>query len=118
MALKPVVFQEGELVIRKGDMGRSLYLITRGEVEILDDAGSPVATLGEGTFFGEISLLMSAPRTATVRANSYCDCFMLDKSDFTRVLRDRPQFLKSVMDIATSRYHVAVAAENILDEEA
>jgi glucose-6-phosphate 1-dehydrogenase len=118
MALKPVVFQEGECVIKKGDMGRALYLITRGEVHVLSDGGDVVATLGEGTFFGEISLLMSAPRTATVRANSYCDCFLLDKADFTRVLRERPAFLQSVMDIATSRYNVAVAAENILAEEA
>jgi len=116
MALKPVVFQAGELIIRKGDIGSSLYMISRGEVDILDDAGGVVATLGEGTFFGEISLLLSSPRTATVRANSYCDCFLLEKGDFARVLRDRPQFLKSVMELATSRYNVAVAEEKILEE--
>jgi CRP-like cAMP-binding protein len=98
-------------------MGSALYVIARGEVEVLNDAGGVVATLGEGSFFGEISLLLSAPRTAGVRAKSFCDCFQLDKSDFTRVLRERPQFLKSVMDIATSRYNVAVQADLILKEE-
>ena len=93
MALKPVVFQPGDLVIRKGEIGRELYLISRGEVEVIDGSGNVVATLGEGNFFGEISLLTSAPRNATVRAKSYCDFFVLDKSEFTRVLRDRPQFL-------------------------
>lgn len=115
MALKAVVFRKGEIVIQKGEIGRALYVISRGEVEVIDDAGKVVATLGEGAFFGEISLLMSSPRTATVRAASYCDCFLLDKADFTRVLRDRPQFLKSVMEIATSRYNVAIPAESILE---
>ena len=116
MALKPVVFQPGEVVIKKGEIGRAMYLIARGEVEVINDAGDVVATLGEGHFFGEISLLLSEPRTATVRANSYCDCFLLDKADFTRVLRDRPQFLKSIMDIAMTRYNVTLPAENLLAE--
>jgi CRP-like cAMP-binding protein len=110
-----VVFQPDDLVIRKGEIGRELYLISRGEVEVIDGSGNVVATLGEGNFFGEISLLTSAPRNATVRAKSYCDFFVLDKSDFTRVLRDRPQFLKSIMEIAQARYNVS--AEEVLSEE-
>ena len=116
MALKPVVFQPGDVVIRKGDIGRELYLISRGEVEVIDGSGHVVATLGEGSFFGEIALLTSAPRNATVRAKSYCDFFMLDKSNFTRVLRDRPQFLKSMMEIAQARYNVIVE-EMLLEDD-
>jgi CRP-like cAMP-binding protein len=117
MALKPFVYQPGEVIIRKGEMGRALYIISRGEVEVLDDAGEVVATLGEGAYFGEISLLLSEPRTATVRASQYCDLYQLDKSDFTRVLRDRPQFLKSITETATTRYNVTLKAENLLEEE-
>ena len=115
LALKPVVFQPGDFVIRKGELGGEMYLISRGEVEVIDGSGNVVATLGEGNFFGEISLLTSAPRNATVRAKSYCDFFALDKSDFIRVLRDRPQFLKSVMEIAQTRYNVT--AEEGLSQE-
>ncbi len=115
MALKSVVFQPGDIVIRKGEIGRELYLISQGEVEVVDDAGHVVATLGEGNFFGEISLLTSAPRNATVRAKSYCDFFMLDKSDFMRVLRDRPQFLTSMVETARARYNVS--AEEMLSHE-
>jgi CRP-like cAMP-binding protein len=115
LALKPVVFQPGDFVIRKGELGGEMYLISRGEVEVIDGSGNVVATLGEGNFFGEFSLLTSAPRNATVRAKSYCDFFVLDKSDFTRVLRDRPQFLKSIMEIAQTRYNVS--AEEVLSED-
>lgn len=117
MALKPMVFQPGDLIIRKGEIGREMYLISRGEVAVIDDSGKVMATLGEGNFFGEIGLLMSAPRTATIRANSYCDVFMLDKPDFVRALRDRPQFLKSIMEIAQARYNIAVHAEKMLEED-
>jgi glucose-6-phosphate 1-dehydrogenase len=116
MALKPVVFQAGELIIRKGDAGRELYLITRGEVEVVGDSGQVVATLGEGGVFGEISLLTSEPRTATIRAASYCDFFVLDKADFIRVLRDRPQFLKAIVDVAQARYNVSVPEEKIVEQ--
>jgi glucose-6-phosphate 1-dehydrogenase len=118
MALKPVVFQQGELVIRKGEIGRAMYIIARGEVEVINDAGEVVATLGEGNYFGEISLLLSEPRTATVRASAYSDCFMLDKADFNRVLRDRPQFLKAIRETATTRYNVTVPEEKLLEEMA
>jgi len=107
LVLKPVVFQPGDDVIRHGEIGRELYLISRGEVEVIDPSGHVVATLGEGSFFGETSLLTSAPRNATVRAKSYCDFFLLDKSDFTRVLRDRPHFLESIMEVARARYNLA-----------
>jgi glucose-6-phosphate 1-dehydrogenase len=107
MSLKPVVVQPGDVIIRKDAVNSELYLIARGEVEVVDGAGSVVATLGEGNFFGERSLLTSDPPTATVRAKSYCDFFVLDKADFARALRERPQFRKSIMDIAQTRYNIS-----------
>jgi len=114
MALKPVVFQPGDVVIQKGRTNRKLYLISRGDAEVVDGSGNVVATLGEGSFFGEMSLLTSALPMATVRAKSYCDFFMLDKSDFTRVLRERPQFRASMMEIAQARYNVS--ADEMMSE--
>jgi glucose-6-phosphate 1-dehydrogenase len=115
MALKPVVFQAGDVVIREGEIGREMYFISFGEAEVIDGSGNVIATLGEGDFFGEVSLLTSAPRNATVRAKSYCDLFVLEKSEFARVLRDRPQFLKSIMELAQARYNIS--AEKIRSEE-
>jgi glucose-6-phosphate 1-dehydrogenase len=114
LALKPVAFQPGEVVMQKGEIGSEMYLISCGEVEVIDAHGHVAATLGEGNFFGEISLLTSSPRNATVRAKSYCDFFVLNKADFARVLRDRPHFLQSMIEIARSRYNVS--AEDMLSE--
>jgi glucose-6-phosphate 1-dehydrogenase len=115
MALKPMIFQPGELIIRRGEIGREMYLIAHGEVDVIDASDKVMVTLGEGNFFDEIGLLTSEPRNATIRANSYCDAFMLDKPDFVRVLRDRPQFLKSIVEVAQARYNIAVPPEKMLE---
>ena len=60
-----------------------MYLICRGEVEVVDDKGEVLATLREGDCFGEVALLLSEPRTATVRAKTLCDLFVLGRAEFT-----------------------------------
>jgi glucose-6-phosphate 1-dehydrogenase len=110
LALKSVVFSPGETVIRKGDIGREMYFICRGTVEVLDGGGKVLNTLGEGSFFGELALLSSQPRTATIRAASTCDLFVLDKTDFNHVLKDFPQFAQSMRELVRTRYQ-AVPAE-------
>jgi CRP-like cAMP-binding protein len=44
-----------------------------------------VANLGEGSFFGEIALLFESKRTASIRAKTYCDLFVLRKADLDKV---------------------------------
>ena len=48
-------------------------------------------------------MLTSKPRTATVRAATPCDLFVLDKADFQRILRDNPQFADGVVKVARER---------------
>lgn len=104
----------GEIVIQKGHMGKEMYLICRGEVEVLNGAGEVVATLKDGDFFGEAALLMSTPRTATIRAKNPSDFFVLNRTDFSRILRDHPQFLEAVRKVAKERYDLAVSADQVL----
>ena len=66
MALRPRMVVPGEQIIKKGDIGREMYVLARGEVEVLDDAGKVVKTLKDGDFFGEIGVLTSLPRTAKI----------------------------------------------------
>jgi len=106
MALRSKQVASGDLVIKKGDVGRELYLVARGEVEVLDDVGNVLKALKDGDIFGEIGVLMSTPRTADVRARTSCDLFVLDKADFSRILRDNPQFAKAVLQVAKDRYNL------------
>jgi glucose-6-phosphate 1-dehydrogenase len=112
--LRPVVVDAGETVIRKGETGHEMYLIARGQVEVLDGNNQLIAKLGDGNYFGEIALLLSQPRTATVRTLTACDLFVLDRVDFSRLLRDQPQFVDPLVETARSRYHLTVAAEHVV----
>jgi glucose-6-phosphate 1-dehydrogenase len=116
LALRPEVVKAGHTIIRKGAMGREMYILVRGEAEVIDENGHVLKTFKDGDFFGEIALLMHTPRTATVRAKTGCDLVALDKTSFTRILRDHPQFADSVLKIAKDRYDLNIESEALLSD--
>ena len=114
MALQPSTAEAGDIIIRKGDMAQEMYFICRGEVEVLDGDGQLIETLKDGDFFGEIGLLISTPRTATVRAKALSDLFVLKKSDFNHILRDYPQFAEAITQVALERYHLTLSKDQLM----
>ena len=114
MALRPCAFKAGDYIVRKGDTAREMYYILRGQVEVVDDdTGKVLSNLRDGDFFGEIGLLLSKPRTASVRAKSLCDTFVLDADDFSRILREHPQFAERITRVAKERYSVTVSPDQL-----
>lgn len=114
MALRPRQVAAGELIVKKGDVGRELYLVARGKVEVQNEDGSLIKTLAAGDIFGEVALLMQTPRVADVRAKTSCDLFVLDKADFSRILRDNPQIATAIQQVAQERYRVSVHPDTLL----
>ena len=115
MALQSRAVAAGETVISKGEPGSEMYVLVRGEAEVLDGAGKVLNVMREGDCFGEVALLLSEPRTATVRAKSACDLFVLGRADFCRILRDHQQFAQAIEAIARERYHKTVSAEQLIE---
>jgi glucose-6-phosphate 1-dehydrogenase len=113
LALQPRTVSRGETIITQGEPGNDMYLLCHGEVEVLDGQGRTKATLREGDCFGEIALLLAEPRTATVRALTPCDLFVLGRAEFSRILRDHPQFAESIKQIAQARYQRTVSAQQL-----
>ena len=87
MMLEPGGLRGRRDIIKQGEMGEEMYFICRGQVEVLDATGTGAATLADGEFFGEMSLLLAQPRTASIRATTACDLFVLHKADFDRASR-------------------------------
>ena len=94
---------EGSVIISEGDPGTSMYLIASGEVKVYtrgtgSGAGSLyLARLGEGDFFGEVSVLSGKPRTATITASQRTELLRLDKSKLDGVLSKHPG-IRKVLD--------------------
>lgn len=104
LELQPMIFTPGDYIFRAGEVGRHMYFISHGSVEVISaDGRSIYTTLTEGDFFGEIALLHSQPRTAGIRAIEYCDLYALDKNTFERVLTHYPDFAVHVHEMAEQR---------------
>jgi NADH dehydrogenase len=84
--LKHAHFQQGEIIIREGEIGDRFYIIESGEVEVVhQEPGQPeqqLALRSTGDSFGELALLKDAPRAATVRCLTAVDVIMFNRKDF------------------------------------
>ena len=114
MALTPIQVAAGDVLIAKGDIGREMYLIEQGEVEVLDAAGGVIRVLSDGDVFGEVGVLLSKARNATCRAKIPTDLYVLAKADFSRILRDNPVFAETIQKVAKERFRVDVETESLI----
>lgn len=104
MNMTPVVFTPGDHIVRAGEVGRDMYFISKGQVDVLSgDENTRYATLAAGHFFGEIALLLSTPRTATIKAIEYCDLYRLDKNTFDRIIQSYPGFARNIQELVEKR---------------
>ena len=86
----------GRTVIRQGDLGQEFAMIASGEAEIVKD-GAVVATIGPGAYFGEVALLDSVTRTASVVAKTDLTLQVIDRRGFNTLLDDLPRLARSML---------------------
>jgi len=99
-------FQPGQIIVTQGTPGQAFYLIVAGRVEILRD-GVSLGAFGPGDFFGEMSLLDQAPRSATIRALDTTQCLMLSSWDFKSLLERHPSIAIKLLEVLSRRLRVA-----------
>lgn len=105
LVMRPSLHLKGDYIVRKGDFGQEMFFIRKGAIEVVSDDGSEVfVVMGEGEFFGEISLVFSCPRTASIRARTNCDLFVLSKQDLDHVLLSFPAISKKIKEDAEVRF--------------
>lgn len=100
-------YAAGETVFRQGDPGDAFYVVNKGKVDVKLKRflwlKKTVASLGEGDFFGEIALISSEPRNATVTCAEPTLLFTLISQDFQFVLKENPAAAKEMAGIAARR---------------
>lgn len=112
-ALKTETFSDGEVIITQGDDGNLFYIIEEGTAVCTkqvtpSDPPQEIGILTSGAYFGEIALLTTRPRQATVTAKGTVKCLILDRKTFKRVMGPLEDILKRNID----RYN-SVIANNI-----
>ncbi|GBF49261.1 cyclic nucleotide-binding protein [Leptospira ryugenii] len=102
--LKPIAFMRGDLIFREGDVPHNMYFIAKGSVDIIkESSGTVLDSLHEGNFFGEMALIDDRLRSASVRARTFCETYVLSRESFREILSHHPQFAKKIRQIAMSR---------------
>jgi CRP/FNR family transcriptional regulator, cyclic AMP receptor protein len=80
---------EGDLVVREGASAQEFFLVEDGEAAVLED-GERIAMLGPGDFFGEIGLLETGRRTASVVATTPMDVIVMYQDEFEQMKKELP----------------------------
>jgi len=108
-------FDEGSVIISEGEAGTAMYVIVSGEVKVYTrgtgNTGSVyLAKLGEGDFFGEVSVLTGKPRTATITASRPTELLRLDKTKLDGALANHPGIRRVLDDFYKKRAKHTVEA--------
>lgn len=91
-------FKPGSHITTEGNFGNSFFILTRGTVVItLGPEAQRLASLGQGSFFGEMTLISGLPRNATVTAEEACQCIEVPRRAFEQWMK-KPGPFRSAMD--------------------
>ncbi len=105
-AVQPQSFPPETDIVEIGEPGHSLFLISEGTVQVVYPAKSAdyeLARLTEGDFFGEMAILNSMPRSATVRSVESVRVLVLEQEDFQRILRESPTVAANILSTLSLR---------------
>jgi CRP-like cAMP-binding protein len=102
-ALREVEVEADRPVVKGDDYGTAIYVIEQGEADVLNENGEVAETLGAGDTFGEIGLLLTGERTATVVARTPLRLLSLSGQDFERIRARVPEFERSLRRLGVER---------------
>ena len=100
------VFSSGATLCLAGEEGREMFIIVSGQVEVQQGAGAGarvLATRAVGEIVGEMAIIESVPRVATLRALGELRVLVIDAESFNAILRDRPEVSISVLRTVSRR---------------
>jgi len=111
--------RRGEVIFHVGDPADALFVVVSGSVKVVlpsDDGAEPaiLATIGPGGFFGELSLLDGAPRSATVEALETTVALILRRDAFDRLLDAEPDMRRALLaSLATEIRRLTAQVEDL-----
>jgi CRP-like cAMP-binding protein len=111
-------FARGTILFKEGDPGREMYVIQGGRVSISKRAGEVekvLSTLGQGEFFGEMSILSRRPRSATATVVEDARLLVIDAKTFEAMIRSNAEIaLRMIKKLADRLHEADDQIENLL----
>jgi CRP/FNR family transcriptional regulator len=104
-----VVFTDGHVIARQGEVGTGFFVIAGGGARVVRD-GQTIATLGPGDFFGELSVLDGRPRIAQVVATGETTCLALATWDLEAVITEQPTVALALLRALAERLRALTEA--------
>ena len=101
-ARNTVTMPRGGILFAEGERGNHMYILMQGRAEI-SVGGQIVENAGPGALLGEMALVSSAPRSATVVAGTECKLVSVDVKQFDLLARESPEFARHVMTVMADR---------------
>jgi len=87
LTLKKRIYIAGDTIFEEGDKGKEFYIIIKGRVEILK-SGVKIEELGEKEIFGEMAVIDNLDRSATVRAGSDIEVYVMSYDEFQQLKKE------------------------------
>ena len=118
--MKTKTFNKGELICQEDSMGGEMYIIIKGKAlvyKVIEGNRINLATQEDGDFFGEISLLINCPRTASVEAVEDTEVMVLSKTSFIDKIVSDPRFALKMATTMATRLEEAHRAISRLEGE-
>ena len=114
-------YQPGEVIFREGDVGKEMFVVVSGNVEIYraraDGSIDVLASLGAGEMFGEMALVAEGRRFASARANAdETRLVCIDQARFVYLVSQQPAFALSVIRMMSQRLSGADKKEIVTEE--
>jgi CRP-like cAMP-binding protein len=103
--------QAGTKIVERGQSGLGFYLILQGKADVMS-GGKKLAELGEGSFFGELSVIDGAPRTADVVAKAETTCLVLSQWAMRSIISTHPEIALSMLEELAHRLRVTDETRN------
>jgi CRP/FNR family cyclic AMP-dependent transcriptional regulator len=101
-ALQEVSYEEGQWVLRRGEMVAGMHIIVDGEAGVVLEE-TELATLSKGSFFGEISALLGEPAAADIVARSRLRCLVVPTEDVEPFLLANPRVMYRMLQTEARR---------------
>jgi small-conductance mechanosensitive channel len=120
--LKYAFFAPGEVITKQGAVAHWFYILVSGSAEVTlhveGEGDRDLAKIDAPGFFGEMGLMTGEPRFASVLALTEVECYRVDKTDFHRIMVERPEIAQEISGILAKRRIELLALHKGMGDEA